>query len=684
MYIWDYGNKEYLIRERTRKLFYGMGEKVDAFFLDVGPTIEGFENREGQVDMAYEIIDAMRLKKHIAVEAGVGIGKSFAYLIPLLIYNSAVHKPVIIATSTIALQEQLVKDVGKIQDLLGISRESQDVTLAKGKSHYLCSKRADAYCTGKTSKMEKAIKTALEENPDIGERKDFGFAVKQSIWDSINIAQYDRKFCSDCDKRCRYDRIRTCLYTTEGIVICNQDFLTAHLLNFRHGLQKGLINHDVEYVVIDEAHNLEEKVRSATTAQFSRASLIGICSAAFKALPSEAHVYVQKFFDNTKDAVTDFFENLKKQVARQIEESTQNMKYADRFFFEKNTKTTKLLSVMINTLSAFNDKVDLYSGLARRDSKRKTNAADELDSISERLSKMLDNASNQVFWLEKRGNTIDFCFCPKDMSGIISNLFFGYDFTTILTSATLTTGGGENLRAQYAYFLRNTGFSTKTGILSEPKPSPFPYDEHAMIYYCNDLPHPTREHDDFIKQGTDRLIQILEISHGKALVLFTAKTDMEEVYVQLKEREFPYKILVQAQGASQESVLQQFRDDTDSVLLGTGAYWEGIDIQGKSLSNLVIFRLPFPVPDPIIKDKVSAAKDPLMEVSVPEMIIKLKQGIGRLIRSEKDTGIVSIIDPRLRDESPSPYRDTTWAALPIQNRTNDINELADFYKIINP
>lgn len=130
-------------------------------------------------------------------------------------------------------------------------------------------------------------------------------------------------------------------------------------------------------------------------------------------------------------------------------------------------------------------------------------------------------------------------------------------------------------------------------------------------------------------------------------------------------------------------MLREFREDENSVLLGAGAYWEGIDIKGKSLSNLVIFRLPFPVPDPIIEYKASLSKNPLMEVRVPEMIIKLKQGIGRLIRGFTDTGIVSIIDPRLRDNPAKPYHDITWASLPIHNRTNSIQKLREIYCSLN-
>ena len=155
---------------------------------------------------------------------------------------------------------------------------------------------------------------------------------------------------------------------------------------------------------------------------------------------------------------------------------------------------------------------------------------------------------------------------------------------------------------------------------------------------------------------------------------------MEEVYSILSEKNLPYKILMQQPGSSQDKVLLEFKEDTNSVLLGTGAYWEGISIEGKSLSNVIIFRLPFPVPDPIIEYKCSVAKDALMDVRVPEMIIKLKQGIGRLIRNFTDTGIVCIIDRRLRDEPPERYHDITWDSLPIKNRTSSLEELRKFYE----
>ena len=203
-----------------------------------------------------------------------------------------------------------------------------------------------------------------------------------------------------------------------------------------------------------------------------------------------------------------------------------------------------------------------------------------------------------------------------------------------------------------------------------------------MIYYCENLPHPTYEREDFIKKGAKRLVDILDITHGKALVLFTAKSDMEDVYDILQAKNLPYRILRQGEVPSQAALIREFESDTDSVLLGTGAYWEGVSVEGKSLSNLVIFRLPFPTPDPVMECKSLSASDPLMDVQVPEMIIKLKQGIGRLIRNFTDSGIISIIDPRLRDAPPARYHDTVWDALPVKNRTNSIRELRKFYQAL--
>lgn len=666
---------------RKRKwdaIIYEISEQVTEFFWDDAPQQHGLEVREGQQDMAFEILDAIRGNYHIAVEAGVGIGKSFAYLVPLLIYNQKTGLPVVIATSTIALQEQLMEDIQRLSPMLGVD---PDVLLAKGQTHYVCQLRAFDYFDSAEGKPFAPLRQQIEEGCQ--DRRAISVPVPANVWDKINIVRYSRRICFGCQfgERCQYARLRDKLKYTRGIILCNQDLLTAHLFKLSRN-QDGLLNEMVQMAVIDEAHNLEDKVRSATTERHGQRQLISMINSAVKSVRNEDRAYVLDRANSTIRAVRALFANLDLQMRGQIECSARDMKYADRFFFQDVNGAVALIRSAAAQLQGLSNTIQVF---VSRDLRRGSGSsgADDLDAAAQSFHDLVTGFDTQLIWLERRGQAADLVFCPKHTKSILSRLYFNGGRRTILTSATLTSAVDGPLKSQYAYFLQNTGFPVDgNGVLSEPKPSPYPYDEHAMIYYCNDLPHPTREHEAFIEQGVERLVQILDISHGKALVLFTAKTDMEEVYAALQKRELPYRILVQQRGASQERVLQAFREDTNSVLLGTGAYWEGISIEGKSLSNLIIFRLPFPVPDPIIEYKASIADDPLMDVRVPEMIIKLKQGIGRLIRNFTDTGIVSIIDRRLRDTPAERYHDIVWNSLPIHRRTTDLEEIRQFYQTV--
>ena len=660
-------------KKQRKSDLYSLSEQASAFFWDEAPQY-GFEIREGQQDMSFEIVDALINDQHFAIEAGVGIGKSFGYLVPVLLYSKHMHKPVIIATSTIALQEQLWRDAHMLKPLLGLDK---DVILAKGQSHYLCNKRANEFIRDSQTAVPDIFKEGLSNGYE--ERKDFPEVLPQWVWDKVNVQRFSMKNCSSCDKKCKYYNIRVALRYTYGVVLCNQDFLTQHLMKLRRG-QGGLINSDADLLVVDEAHNLDDKVRSATTERLGQGMLFGLINRAFRELRSsdQSNVFGEK--REAESSIIAFYNCLKSQVQKQINEADQDIRYADRFFFDQSSSAIELLKKMNSAIHNLSSSIQIYSSMDFKSS-RSAAASDDLDAVTDSLSELLSQIDDMLIWIEQHGSNVELVYCPKNTREIVSRLYFNGDKRTILTSATLTNATGGTLEEQYSYFISNTGFPTgERGCLSEPKPSPYPYDEHAMIYYCDDLPHPTREHEAFIEQGVERLLEVLSISNGKALVLFTAKTDMEEVYSILSTKNLPYKVLIQQPGSSQDKVLNEFKEDTNSVLLGTGAYWEGISIEGKSLSNVVIFRLPFPVPDPIIEYKCSIAKDSLMDVRVPEMIIKLKQGIGRLIRNFTDTGIVCIIDRRLRDNPPERYHDITWDSLPIKNRTSSLDELRRFYE----
>ena len=550
-----------------------------------------------------------------------------------------------------------------------------EVILAKGQTHYLCHKRANEYLNTSDSIIPQELADGVAKGFE--ERKQFPTSLQQNIWDKVNIQRFSMRNCGSCEKKCLYYAIRSQLRYTDGIVLCNQEFLTAHLRQVRRGLD-GLINREADLIVVDEAHNLDDKVRSATTERINQGKLLGLIkSATNEVKPADRQNVYQETNDAQKEIRT-FFDCLKAQVQHQINDAKQDMRYAERFFFDSSAESINILKAMVNAIKSEALSIQVYASFDYNN--RSMAASDELDELSESLVEMIEELDDYLLWIERKGNQAELVYCPKNTREITNRLYFSGNARTILTSATLTNTTEGSLEDQYAYFISNTGFPTdELGCLSEPKASPYPYDEHSMIYYCDDLPHPTKEHEAFIEQGVQRLIEVLDISGGKALVLFTAKSDMEEVYAILSQRDLPYKILMQQSGSSQDQVLNEFKENTDSVLLGTGAYWEGISIEGKSLSNVVIFRLPFPVPDPIINYKASIAKDALMDVNVPEMVIKLKQGIGRLIRNFTDTGIVCIIDRRLRDEPAERYHDITWSSLPIKNRTKSLDELRRFY-----
>lgn len=658
-------------KKKRKSDLTAIGEKVTSFFWDIAPA-NGFEMREGQQNMSFEIVDALIHDQHFAVEAGVGIGKSFGYLVPVLLYNKRMKKPVIVATSTIALQEQLWDDIHIVMKLLNLQPE---VILAKGQTHYLCHKRADEHINTADAVIPDELQIGLESG--FQDRKQFSQTLPQNIWDKVNVQRFSMRNCGGCEKKCLYHAIRSKIKYTDGIILCNQDFLTAHLQQVR-GWQDGLINREADLIVVDEAHNLDDKVRSATTKRINQGMLLGLIKSATNEVKAADRQNIYGDVEDAKKSISVFFDRLKAQMQEQIDLSRQDMRYADRFFFDGGEDSIALLKAMIESIKSVALSIQIYTSFDY--GSRTTAASDELDSLSESLAEMIEQIDSNLLWIERKGKNAELVYCPKNTSQITNRLYFSGKERVILTSATMTNASNGEFVDQYSYFIGNTGFPTdERGCLSEPKPSPYPYDEHSMIYYCDDLPHPTQEHEAFIEQGVQRLLEVLEISGGKALVLFTAKTDMEEVYTILSKLNLPYKVLMQQPGSSQDKILNEFREDTNSVLLGTGAYWEGVSIEGKSLSNVVIFRLPFPVPDPIIEYKASIAKDALMDVRVPEMIIKLKQGIGRLIRNFSDTGIVCIIDPRLRDDPPAKYHDIVWESLPIKNKTNSLDKLKRFF-----
>lgn len=674
-YLWD----NEIVKKERQKIwndnFKKIGEKVYTFFIDT--VIEkGYEEREGQWDMSCEIVDAMKNRQHILIEAGVGIGKTFAYIVPLLLYHKKYEKPIVIATSTIALQEQLASDIEVVQNIIGYHPE---VVLVKGQNHFVCRNRADNYFLCSKDQTEKAIYEEIEKGGY--EKKDWNIDISDKIWNQINVKEFNPVFCrQNCVHKdyCYYYKLRNDLRTTKGLILCNQDLLTINLIK-RNSYNKEILTDRFEFVVIDEVHNLEGKVRSSYTMEMSYGSLSKTIERARKIARGLGNTIDRKIREYYKQ-LDNVFETLCIQKERQDKIAQKDNREIERYYVDCNIPA---LSELRNCVHDIFLEVSIQFGVEDTYRTREADIGiEELELQENFWNAMLKKDSEDIFWMNAKGKGkkgIVLSSCPKDVNRLTEILYFSDpNFTTILTSATIIGVNGGDYKDGYKYFTKNTNFPFNTGFIAEPKDSPFNYDDHAMIYYTEDMPHPSRERKEFIKRGIEEIIRILEISDGKALILFTAKSDMQEVYEGLKEA-VSYNVLMQNSGSSQSNILMDFKRDVNSVLLGTGTYWEGISVEGIALSNLIIFKLPFPVPEPIIDYKTKIVEDGLMEVLVPEMIIKLKQGIGRLIRCDKDFGIVSIIDSRVGEKSKAPYKQMIWDALPIKNRTSDIDEITNFY-----
>lgn len=669
--IWDSEEYKKEIQKLRKQNLRLIGTQVDSFFIDKMREL-GLEERDGQWEMAIEIVQAMIDNQHMLVEAGVGIGKTYAYIVPLMYYHKKYRKPIIIATSTIALQEQLADDIKKIEEILNYHPE---IIIAKGQSHFLCKNRLEKYFVGKRNTVEYAYYEEIRKEGY--EKSNWDIEIPEKLWRNINVSTFNPVTCRQTcpyKESCYYYQLRIELKNTNGFILCNQDLLAMNMKKRRRGNTEIFIS-DYEYIIVDEVHNLESKVRNAFTISVSCSECKKVMEDLSKNNRSMGRIWDRKI--NSCIALIDkVFDNLLKQVKKQDINANKDDREIEKYYVDKNIKE---LSDLVNMLYDINEIASLDFGMEDTYKNRgEDETLEQLEDQYEFFESLSKNISNDIFWMNansKSKNGIVIYRCPKNVNEITEQLFFSSsDFKVIMTSATVASGG-EN---KYDYFISNTNLPLDKTFLSDSKESPFDYNSQAIIYYTENIPHPSNDREAFIEKGVEEIINLLAITEGKALILFTAKRDMVEVYNKLYEK-VPYNVLMQKIGSSQNDVIKEFKSDINSVLLATGSYWEGISIEGRTLSNLIIFRLPFPVPEPIIDYKRSISNNGLMEVSVPEMIIKLKQGIGRLIRNKDDSGIISIIDPRLGESSSSPYKDLTWNALPIKNKTNDIEQVKLFY-----
>lgn len=572
-----------------------------------------------------------------------------------MLYYIRMNKSIIISTSTIALQEQLQKDIATLNSILNWDVPS---IIAKGRTHYICKKKV----------TDADLLHELEENPTKIDRVDYD-KYNEYEWNKININKCEYRECEYYNS-CYFIELREKIRSFQGIIICNHDLLLEN--QKRKTYERRLLLPNVKYIVLDEAHNLEEKGRNSFKEDITLQECREILNRT-QVILSRFNYFNIENIELAQNSINKIFEILNKQVEQQVQEAIED----NRIIAENDLEICKVFCTpeLIKNSSAF------YSAIQNIDIYMQTidygysedidNLLTDLEKLEDIFENLKEIESDNIFWIENKKKIV-LNTCSKYVSSQIKNVLFDDKSSIkILTSATLNTSNkGEVL---YEYFTKNVGLDIDEELfLSEPKMSPFDYENNMICYCCKDITAPNGNHDNYIRDITRKITELLNTTKGKTLILFTSKADMKLVYDNLRVANLPYEILIQKDGASQNSTKEEFKNDINSVLLSTGSFWEGIDIKGKSLSNVIIVRLPFPIPDPIIEYKCSVVDDN-EKVLIPEMKIKLKQGIGRLIRGKDDTGIVSILDSRIER-----HLNKVLECIPTSNITYNIEDVKKF------
>ena len=632
--------------------------ETEQFFSNSTPLVDAekhggrpYEERPQQKAMAIAVAESFVNSDNLCIEAPTGVGKSFAYLIPAIHYAVKNSKPVIITTETINLQEQLIeKDIPILQELLDVEFSA---ALAKGRANYLCRRRLNM-TTGEhqgeylpqNSMMPEIEQISQWSNTtEDGSLADLDFEPSPGVWQCV-CCENGNCFGPKCKffRSCFYWQARKKWEEVNLLVTNHALFLTDLKMKLEGDIESGILPMN-SGVVIDEAHQLETGAAKHMGTRISEAGLYYFLNKLFNSSkgrgllirPGEQAIKLRQLVQSTYNYVSAFFNNARNRLT----EWEETQKRIHKPYFVEDTLTGQLALLerdLENYMIEQEDKdykLEIEMQIQRCRSFKK--------AIFEFL---MMNAEESVYWVENESNThrkiVTLNYSPLNVAAILNRSLFSETIPIILTSATLSVGNNLN------YYKHRVGFSGRELLLD----SPFDYTRQAKIHVIKKMPE---QRDKNYHNALAHYIKYyIEHSHGKAFVLFTSYNSLKKT-VELTRKFFEDKditLLIQGDGISRSKMITLFKKDINSVIFGTSSFWMGVDVPGEALSNVIITKLPFSVPsEPLIEarlDKIKAdGGNPFMEYSLPEAVLKFKQGIGRLIRSKLDTGIITILDNRV-------------------------------------
>lgn len=645
-------------------------DEINNFFSEDGALARNFDNfeyRHSQYEMAFAIRNSLEKELHIFIEAPTGVGKSYAYLVPAIYYAKKNNKKVVVSTYTINLQEQLInKDIPFLQKIFPIEFKAK---LLKGRNNYLCPNRLRRAMESSGALFESSEQIDLEkinmwakETID-GTRSDINFKIDENVWNSVCSERgiCTHKTCGHEDTKCFYQKAKKELADSDVIVVNHHLFFT--LFDGVSDERTGYLFHN-DFVIFDEAHTAElvatDHVAPSVSREMIKYHLLKLYNHQKKkgfllTLPS---LHIQAIIQNLLDLNGLFFHRLRENL---FEMKNGRLESLTSRVYDKNIEQNILKPELDNLLQNL---VSLRGRCQNEDQENELNEFitrfREMNSVIENFLMQNQNEDENefVYWVElssqRPESNISICASPVDISGYFRENIFREKNSTVFTSATLTINNG------FEYFKRRLGAETAGELKLN---SPFDFYSQAKIYIPKNIPSPSKENSSFYEDSLSRWIHhFITITKGKALVLFTNSYLLKNIGNELKEilANDDIELLLQGAGISRSALLKQFKHNVNSVLFGLDSFWMGIDVPGDALSNLIITRLPFQVPShPVVQAKMEFIENhggnSFFEYSLPEAILKFRQGIGRLIRHKSDRGMIAILDNRIITKSYGKY-----------------------------
>lgn len=637
---------------------------IDAIFGPDGrlsKRMSGYEQRPQQTAMAEQVATAFTKSHRVVVEAATGTGKTVAYLVPAILSG----RRTVVSTATKTLQDQIfTKDLPMLAEVLP---KQFSAVLLKGRTNYLCwwqyenfrgdprfRKAEDRHWWPAIQKWAAATETGdraeIRELPD-----DWG------SWADLSIGG-DGCLGRECDfyDRCFVMRARQQAADAD-VVVVNHHLYFADL-SLRTN-QKAELLPSYEAVVFDEAHNLEEVAASWFGVAVSSWRIADLLGDILRFLEREQALTasVTMTVADTRDRSNAFWGTIKR--AAKDEPRIEYGDLADGAMGDEIEQAHRALEVKLGLLGQAIEGIDGAGEIGTR-------LVERVEAIQVELALLVHReAPDLVYMAEVRGRGVFLQAFPIDVSPILRDLLYATCKTQVFTSATLTTDG------HFGFFKKRMGLPKQTAELKlEPV---FDYMQQALLYVPDDLPPPNTP--DFVEQLVPTLERLVTITDGRALLLFTSYRNMNRAFELLAPK---LDVTTLRQGdRSRNALLEDFREDTTSVLFATASFWEGVDVQGESLSLVCIDKLPFASPwDPLVKARLKHIEEtgghPFVDYQVPTAAITLKQGFGRLIRHRDDVGIIAILDQRLVKKG---YGKRFLNSLPRARRTRDLDVVARWW-----